>query len=203
MSGRPSPRTTTNTAAPIGRRWVSACIRAVVGVLQALFVRQLRLRRVDGKLAVALEDKRPPDGETRGAADAETRPQDLTLGELTALLDAAPRSRSLLRYLAGVEQRLKRKDPAGLFLFEVEPKLLRAALRQLDGLAPKPPTPGLAALRARLVDAIGAHEQQEKRLELLMPRSDLMQGNKVEVVEGRASDFDRVAEQWRGKKPAQ
>ena len=35
-----------------------------------------------------------------------------------------------------------------------------------------------------------------------MPRSDLMQGHKVEVAEARASDFDRVTEQWRGKDPA-
>jgi hypothetical protein len=167
-------------------------------VLRLLFVRQLRLRRVDGKLAVALEDKPRTDAAARAAANADTRPQDLTFGELSALLDAAPNSRSSLRYLAALEHGLKRRDPTGLFLFEVESVRLQAALRQLDSLAPQP-TAGLAALRARIVDAIGAQQQRQQQLELLMPRSDLMQGNKVEVAEARVSDFDRVAEQWRGK----
>jgi hypothetical protein len=171
-------------------------------MLRLLFVHQLRLRRVDGKLAVALEDQRTADADARAAANAETRPQDLTLGELSALLDAAPRSRRSLRYLAAVENALKRKDPTGLFLYEAEPARLQAALRQLDGLAPQPPSTGLAALRTRIVDAIGTQEQQQQRLEMLMPRSDLMRGNKVEVAEGRASDFDRASEQWRAKDPA-
>src|SRR6185503_13012144 len=137
-----------------------------------LFVRQLRVKRVGGKLAVALEDEAHADAH---AANADTRPQDLTQGELKALLDGAPKSRSSLRYLAAVENGLNRKDPTGLFLYEVEPARLQAALR------------------ARIVDAIGTQEQQQQRLEMLMPRSDLMQGNKVEVAEARASDFDRAS----------
>ena len=190
------------TAGSAWRLALSACLRSIGSVLRALFVHQLRLRRVDGKLAVALEDQRKPDGNAHATAQADTRPQDLSLGELGALLDAAPKSRKSLRYLAAVEHGLKHKDAAGLFLYEVEPARLQAALRQLDGLAPPKPSTGLAALRARLVDAIGLREQQQRRLEMLMPRSDLMQGNKVEVVEGRASDFDRASEQWRAKDPA-
>jgi hypothetical protein len=176
-------------------------VRALGVVLRLLFVRQLRLRRVDGRLAMALEDKPRADAAERAAANADTRPQDLTFGELSALLDAAPNSRSSLRYLAALEHGLKRKDPSGLFLFEVEPARLQAALRQLDSLAPQP-TAGLAALRARIVDASGAQQQRQQQLEMLMPRSDLMQGHKVEVAEARVSDFDRVAEQWRGKDAA-
>ena len=202
MSRRPSPHAAAPAAGPAGRRWIGAFLHAIGSVVRTLFVRQLRLRRVDGKLGVALEDKRNHDGETRAAAQADTRPQDLTLGELGALLDAAPKSRSSLRYLAAVEHGLKRKDAAGLFLYEVEPARLQAALRQLDGLAPAQPSVGLKALRVRLVDAIGVREQQQQRLEMLMPRSDLMQGNKIEVAEGSASDFDRASEQWRAKDPA-
>lgn len=194
MSRRPLSSVAAPPIEPVWRRLV----RALGGVLRFLFVRQLRLRRVDGRLAVALEDKPRDDAAARAAANADTRPQDLTFGELSALLDAAPNSRNSLRYLAALEQRLKRKDPTGLFLFEVEPARLRAALRQLDGLTSSP-TAGLAALRTRIVDAIGAQEQRQQQLEMLMPRSDLMQGNKVDVAEARASDFDRVAEQWRGK----
>jgi hypothetical protein len=46
------------------------------------------------------------------------------------------------------------------------------------------------------------HEQQERRLEMLMPRSDLMRGNRVEVSEARPSDFDRATDQWKAKDTA-
>jgi hypothetical protein len=193
MSRRPTSNTAP-AAAPLWRR----LLRTLGGVLRLLFVRQLRLRRVGGKLAVALEDRRPLDAGAQAAAQADARAQDLTRGELSALLDGAPRSRSSLRYLAALENGLRRKDPSGLFLYDVETARLQAALRQLDGLAPQP-SAGLAALRARIVDATRAQQQRQQQLEMLMPRSNLMQGNKVEVAEARVSDFDRVAEQWRGK----
>lgn len=118
--------------------------------------------------------------------------------ELTALLDAAAGSRKSLRHLTAVENGLKRKDPTGMFLFQVDPDLLRIALRQLDGLSPATPTRGLSALRARIVAAIEAHDKREK---MLAPRSDLMQVGKVEVAEIGASDFDRLSQQWRGQQP--
>jgi hypothetical protein len=122
--------------------------------------------------------------------------------ELKALLNATPDSRSRLRFLAAIENGLKHKDPTGLFLYEVEAERLRTALRQLDGLAPAKPAQALAALRARLVDAIGSRERKQKRLELIAPRSDLMRDNRVEVAEGRASDFARIHEQWKAESPA-
>jgi hypothetical protein len=121
--------------------------------------------------------------------------------ELSALLDAVPGSRKSLRHLTAVENGLKRKDPTGMFLFHVDPNLLRIALRQLDGLSPATPTRGLSALRSRIVAAIEAHDKREKTREMLAPRSDLMQVGKVEVAEIGASDFDRLSEQWRGKQP--
>lgn len=199
----PSPRPasaakTPHAATPAWRR----CVRWLGQVVRALFVHQLRVRRVDGRLAVRLEDT--PHGaqaDTEPAGDAA--PQEVTRGELGALLDATPKSRASLRVLAAVEHGLKHKDPAGLFLFDVAPARLQAALRQLDALAPPQPTGGLAALRARIADAIDAHAKRQRELERLMPRSDLMQAHKLEVGEARQSDFDRATEQWRAQDPAQ
>ena len=121
--------------------------------------------------------------------------------ELTALLDGVPESRKLLRHLAGVEHGLKYKDPTGMFLFQTDAALLRIALRQLDGLSPASPSRGLVALRSRIVSAIEAHDKREKTREMLAPRSDLLQTGKIEIGEGRASDFDRLSAQWRGPQP--
>ncbi len=159
--------------------WLGSAVRA-------LFVREVRVRRVDGKLAVGLHDKAEPR--------AEASPMR---AELKALLNAAPDSRSRLRFLAAVEHGLKHKDPTGLFLYEVEPERLRAALRQFDAVVPAQPSPTLVALRARLVDAIGSREKKRKRLELLAPRSDLMHDQRVEITEARASDFARIQAQWK------
>lgn len=193
----PSPRPRSAADAPTVQPLWRRGVRLLVRVLQALFVRQLRLRRVGGRIAVALEDKTGPAPAAGAQAGADGIATDPMRSELTALFDAAPGSRALLRVLAAVEHGLKHKDASGLFLFEVDGARLRTALRQLDGLAPPQPAPGLAALRERIADAIGVHEQRERRLEMLMPRSDLMQGNRVEVGEARPSDFDRAAEQWR------
>jgi len=169
------------------RSWLGNAVRA-------LFVRQVRVRRVDGKPGVAL-DKAESRQAAGGAGGAGT--ESPLRAELKALLDAAPQSRSLLRHLAAVEHGLKYKDPTGLFLFEVEPARLRVALRQLDGLAPASPPAGLAALRARIVDAVASRERKQKRLEMMAPRSDLMRDNRVEVAEVGSTDFDRIHEQWK------
>jgi hypothetical protein len=201
MPGQPTAtRTAASAAAPDKksptkqsddkRSWLGNAMRA-------LFVRDVRVRRVDGKLAVALENQ--PDQPADGAGASAASPMR---AELKALLNAKPDSRSRLRFLAAVEHGLKHKDPTGLFLFEAEPERLRTALRQLDGLAPAKPSEALAALRARIVDAIGSRERKQKRLEMSAPRSDLMRDNRVEVAEGRASDFARIHEQWKAKSPA-
>lgn len=161
------------------------------GAVRALFTRQVRVRRVDRKLAVGLDQPEQPP-----ATGAEPM-----RAELKALFDAAPQNRLLLRVLAAVEHGLKNKDPTGLFLFEVEPERLRVILRQFDGLAPATLTPGLAALRARIVDALTSRERKQKRKEMIAPRSDLMRNNRVavaDVAEGGATDFDRLHAQWKG-----
>jgi hypothetical protein len=165
--------------------WLGSAVRA-------LFKSQVRVRRVDGKLAVGLEPAQP--------APASAEPS--MRAELKALFDAAPQNRLLLRVLAAVEHGLKHKDPTGLFLFEVEPERLRVALRQFDGLAPATPTPGLAALRARIADALASRERKRKRMEMIAPRSDLLHNNRVEVAEVRATDFDRIHEQWKAGQKA-
>ena len=139
MSRRRSSAADSGQAAPAWLRPLHACAAAVWRVWQLLFVRQLRFKRVRGKLAVALEDKPGPAG---AAPQADAQPADISRGELSALLSAAPGSCRSLRTLAAVEHGLAHKDPAGLFLFEVELPRLRVALRQLDGLAPLRPRPG-------------------------------------------------------------
>ena len=164
------------------------------GAVRTLFTRQVRVRRVDGKLGVELDQAKQS-----AAAGAEPPMR----ADLKALFDAAPQNRLLLRVLAAVEHGLKHKDPTGLFLFEVEPERLRVALRQLDGLAPAKPTPGLVALRARIADALASRERKQKRMEMIAPRSDLMRDNRVEVGEVRATDFDRIHEQWKAGSKAE
>ncbi|MFO1219202.1 MAG: hypothetical protein U1E89_12575 [Burkholderiaceae bacterium] len=135
--------------------------------------------------------------ETAASESAADHP---LLAELTALLDGVPGSRKLLRHLAGVEHGLKKKDPTGVFLFRVDAAVLRTALRQLDGLMPASPPRGLSALRGRMTSAIAAQEKREKEREMLSPRSDLLQSHKLEVGEVSASAFDRLSEQWQGRR---
>lgn len=150
------------------------------------------------------KDAEPRADRQGGDSQSRARPADgprLPQVELTALLDGVPDSRKRLRHLAGVEHGLKHKDPTGMFLFHADVAGLRVALRQLDGLSPDSPTRGLSALRLRLIAAIEAHDKREKTREMLAPRSDLMQTGKMEIGEGRASDFARLSEQWRGAQP--
>jgi hypothetical protein len=59
----------------------------------------------------------------------------------------------------------------------------------------------LAALRARIVDALTSRERKQKRKEMIAPRSDLMRNNRVavaDVAEGGATDFERLHAQWKG-----
>lgn len=164
--------------------WLGSAVRA-------LFVREVKVRRVDGRIAVALEKRR----------DEQAAASPMRV-ELKALLNATPESRTRLRFLAAVEHGLKHKDPTGLFLYDVEPERLRAALRQFDGLAPAKLSEALAALRTRLVDAIGSREKKRKRMEMIAPRSDLMRDQRVEVAEVGPSDFDRLHAQWKAESPA-
>ena len=160
------------------------------GLMRALFARPARVKRSDAR-AVAL-DKAGASVQGRSGKTAGTGNDRAMYAELGALFKSAPGSREALRHLAAVQHGLKHKDSKGLFLFGADPSHVRTALRQLDGLMPKQPTPGLAALRARMVDAIGTRERRAKRLEMLSPRSDLMQSDRMEVREASATEFDRA-----------
>lgn len=161
------------------------------GLLRSLFVRRVRSKRADDRVAAASRRVRAP-AQQRTGKPAVASSDDAMHVELSALFQAAPGSRDALRHLAAVRHGLRHKDSKGLFLFGAEPGHVRTALRQLDGLMPKVPTPGLAALRARMVDAVVTHERRAKRLALLSPRSDLMGGDRVEVREASSTEFDRA-----------
>jgi hypothetical protein len=161
------------------------------GLLTALFARPAGAKGSDRPRAVA-SDKNDPPVQRRSAKAASVASDRAMYAELSALFKGAPGSREALRHLAAVQHGLKHKDSKGLFLFGADPAHVRTALRQLDGLMPKQPTPGLAALRARMVDAIGTRERRAKRLEMLSPRSDLMQSDRMEVREASATEFDRA-----------
>jgi len=163
------------------------------GLIRTLFVRPMRSKRVDGRPTVASGGVGASVQDRSGKpATLGARSDNAMLTELSAVFTAAPGSRQALRHLAAVRHGLKHKDSKGLFLFGAEPAHVRTALRQLDGLMPKEPTPGLVALRARMVDAIGTHERRVKRLAMLSPRSDLMRSDRMEVREASATEFDRA-----------
>jgi hypothetical protein len=179
---KPADDGSTRAAAPGG--WLR-------GLMRALFARPARTRRSDGPRAPTL-DKDGASVQSRRVKAASIASDRVMYVELGALFKSAPGSREALRHLAAVQHGLKHKDSKGLFLFGADPAHVRTALRQLDGLMPKQPTPGLAALRARMVDAIGTRERRAKRLEMLSPRSDLMHSDRMEVREASATEFDRA-----------
>jgi hypothetical protein len=179
---RPEPsRSTPPEAASLWRR----CRQALAGPSP-------QKSAVERPNAKAQPEQRP------AASSAEVTDHPL-LTDLTTLLDAVAGSRKMLRHLAGVEHGLRKKDPTGMFLFRIEPGVLRTALRQLDGLLSPTPPRGLSALRARMASALAAHDKREREREMLAPRSDLMQAHKLEVAEASASDFDRLSAQFQSR----
>lgn len=130
-----------------------------------------------------------------------TAPQTATAaGCLCELLDSAPGSRSAFRHLASIEHGLKTKDPEGLFLFDLSAKHLKQAQRQLDGLWMEPAPAKLAGLRSQITAALTAQERREK--EAVVPQgsfavlSSFLVDEKMQVSEGRASDFHELNQNW-------
>ena len=162
------------------------------GLLSTLFSRDGRDERPDRKPAVASAKEGAADEGPSVKIAEEVRDRGAMDADLSAVLKAVPGSRETFRHLVAVLHGLRNKDNKGLFLFTVEASHVRTALRQLDGLTPKDPSPGLVALRARMVDAIDAHENRAKRLERPAPRSDLMQSDHMEVREASTTEFDRA-----------
>lgn len=171
---------------------------------RAIFSQQLRVRRGDKGLKVVLEAAPAERAQTANPIVSDETVRTLLMHtDLKGLLDAARGSRRVLRHLAAVEHGLEHKDAGALFLFDISEERLRTALRQLDGLIVGSMSPGLAALRARMVDAIAAQELRDQRRATNEPISSFLVDHKLEVADARVTDFDRANAEWQPTLPPQ
>jgi hypothetical protein len=135
-------------------------------------------------------------------AAAEQAPPVTSLSSLAELMDSAPGSRNAFRHLASIEASLHHKGADALFLFDLSAVHLKQALRQLDGLWMEPAPPVLAELRAKMADALAAQESRDKEVALSRGSfnvlSSFLVDEKMQVSEGRASDFHQLSESWGG-----
>ena len=182
---------------------------APVRLAQALFSKQVKFRRGDDGFKFVLEgaNRRTPSAVAVPAPVAETAPFEqakpaTALASLVELMDSAPGSRNAFRHLASIEASLQSKDADGLFLFDLNALHLKQALRQLDGLWMEPTPLALAELRGKMADALAAQEKRDT--ELVLSRgsfnvlSSFLVDEKMQVSEGRASDFHQLSESWGG-----
>jgi hypothetical protein len=186
---------------------------APVRLAQALFSKQVKFKRGDDGYKLVLEsgNQRPQGGAAEAsmpsaaalpAVTAEQVNPVTALSSLIELMDSAPGSRNAFRHLASVEANLQSKNADGLFLFDMSAAHLKQALRQLDGLWMEPAPVPLAELRAKMADALAAQEQRDT--ELVPSRgsfsalSSFLVDEKMQVSEGRASDFHQLSESWGG-----
>jgi hypothetical protein len=168
-----------------------------VRLVQAIFSRQLRLKRGESGFRLVLENPASEYASSIGPTLSDDAMQALLMhSDLTALLDGAKGSRQVLRHLAAVEHDLEHKDPSGQFLFNTPAQRLKAALRQLDGLSSGSPPPGLAALRSIMRDAIKAQEGFEQQQKLRRPVSSFLDEHQVEVTQASALDFEQAHADW-------
>ena len=58
---------------------------------------------------------------------------------------------------------------------------------------------GLAALRTCLLDAIKTRDKAERQVEMQQPLSTFLVDHKVQVSEGRPSDFEQLQADWNAK----
>jgi hypothetical protein len=184
---------------------------APVRLVRALFSKQVKLKRIDAGYKFVLEstDSTSQNLGVSGAASpkaaapaVQPAPLVTAASSLCELMDSAPGSRHAFRHLASVEHSLQSKDAEGLFLFDLSATHLKQALRQLDGLWMEPAPVPLAELRAKMADALAAQENRDK--ELVQSRgsfsvlSSFLVDEKMQVSEGRASDFHQLSESWDG-----
>ncbi len=168
---------------------------------QALFTRQLRLKRGEKGIKLVLEGAQTAPAVTPPPVSSVDQAARVMRSELTALLDGAPGSRQVLRYLAGIESGLKHKDSGGLFLFDAPLERIEPALAQLDGLLSEPVGAGLSLLRSRLMDAIQGRRAIQREHQLRQPLSSFFVDHKLEVEEVRASDFEQASVAWHAQVP--
>jgi hypothetical protein len=163
---------------------------------QALFTRQLRLTRGDKGLRLVLERTDGAAAPAPAEATAAATAAKTMRADLTILLDNAPGSRKVLRYLAAIESGLKHKDPEGLFLFDVPLERLEPAQRQLEGLLTGAVPAGLSVLRERLSDAVQSRHAIAHDERLRQPLSSFLVDHKLEVADACATDFEQAHANW-------
>ncbi len=177
---------------------------------QAVFSKQVKFKRDEVGFKFVLENEGAQSGGAEPAPPvvhaAEQHAQTVTVtvtaaSSLCELMDSAPGCRNAFRHLASIEQWLLNTDGEGLFLFDLSANHLKQALRQLNGLWMEPAPAELAALRGKMSDALAAQERREK--EDTAPSrgnfgvlSSFLVDEKMQVSEGRASDFHQLSENW-------
>jgi hypothetical protein len=182
---------------------------APVRLAQALFSKQVKFKRDEAGYKLVLENSSTQSGNTTPVpiavptAAAQVAPPVTAASSLYELMDSAPGSRNAFRHLASIEQWLHTTDGEGLFLFDLSATHLKQALRQLNGLWMEPAPAALAELRCKMSDALAAQEQREKQETApsqanLGVLSSFLVDEKMQVSEGRASDFHQLSESWGG-----
>jgi hypothetical protein len=180
---------------------------APVRLAQALFSKQVKFKRGDEGYKFVLEGAasgHPMYAALRPdvAPPTEPAPPVTAASSLFELMDSAPGSRQAFRHLASIEHGLQSKDGEGLFLFDLSAAHLKQALRQLNGLWMEPAPVALVELRGKMADALAAQEQRDQE-QVPAPGSfgvlsSFLVDEKMQVSEGRASDFHQLSESWGG-----
>lgn len=181
---------------------------APVRLAQALFSKQVKFKRDEVGYKFVLENTGAESGSAKPTPTvvhgaAEQAPAVTAASSLCELMDSAPGCRNAFRHLASIEQWLHNTDGEGLFLFDLSATHLKQALRQLNGLWMEPAPAALAELRCKISDALAAQEQREKQ-DATPSRgnfgvlSSFLVDEKMQVSEGRASDFHQLSESWGG-----
>jgi hypothetical protein len=122
------------------------------------------------------------------ASDDERR----MLSALSKVLDAHPRSRKVFRHLALVERTLRKYQPQALKA--LPPKVMAAALAQLETLIDDWSVPGLTALRRVLsVEALDSTQPNIANPSTGMHPSDFHAASRLQVSEASVSEFMRAS----------
>jgi hypothetical protein len=114
------------------------------------------------------------------------------LSALSKVLDAHPRSRKVFRHLALVERTLRKYQPEALKA--LPPKVMAAALAQLETLIDDWSVPGLTALRRVLsVEALDSTQPNVAAASTGMHPSDFHAASRLQVSEASVSEFMRAS----------
>lgn len=169
--------------------------------VKRFFVRDLTLKR-DGPNyhvvwaeTVCRHEDAPPAEPPSRVAPAGMR------DELTVLLGRHADTRHLMRHLAFIERALQLTGPQALS--GLPPEVLQKGLQQLESLVQNWTSPGLAALRTHLGDALAAQEAAAERIapENNNSLSDFNEPQRVQVSEGTPSTFEALERIWTAHRP--